>query len=222
MSSPKQKAEKTRYTMERRDKEQYPDHPETPRNADGTPIRKPGGQPGPRAKYENAAIDAQVAARQKAFLEAFPKVGTISGTVKAMADAASALGITANMVSLWKRDNTQSFREKFETVQLEFSEYLEDVALTRVINAKPNDKMGSDVLLITLLNANNPAKYKRHSNVTDSTGREALAELRTIKQHLKMHPEMGPQTPEDDRESNREIAERLLHERFTPGDNDAS
>jgi hypothetical protein len=222
MSSPKQKAEKTRYTMERRDKEQYPSHPETPRKADGTPIRKPGGQPGPRAKYDSPIRDAQVAAKQKAFLEAFPRTGTISGTIRAMGDVAQTLGLTPRTVSGWKSENIQSFREKFEAVQLEFSEYLEDVALTRVINAKPTDKMGSDLLLITLLNANNPAKYKRHSNVTDSTGREALAELRTIKQHLKMHPEMGPQTPEDDRESNREIAERLLHERFTPGDNDAS
>jgi hypothetical protein len=220
MSSPRQKAEKIRYTKERRDKEKYPEHPEVPRKEDGTPIRKSGGQPGPRAQYEDPVRDAQVAAKQKVFLGAFPKIGTIRGTVVAVNDMGLPLEITVNMVNMWKRDNIQYFRDRFESVQIEFSEYLEDIALERIKEASKNDRsrVGSDILLITLLNGNNPEKYKRYSNVTDTTGKETLSVLRGIKKDLKRYSELKPDLPEDDRESNREAVERLLHDRFPPSE----
>lgn len=118
-----------------------------------------------------------IAHRKKLFLSAYPKVGTI-------AKAAEKAGIRRTSAYNWiNRD--EGFAKKFDQVRLEFSEYLEDLALSLVNKmVANNDYKANPALLITMLNANNPAKYRGTTEV-DNTARDFIAGLRKISEENK-------------------------------------
>jgi hypothetical protein len=89
-------------------------------------------------------FNQNVERNQSRFLALFPSIGTISKT----ADAA---GITRETVQAWCRADRNGFRDKLADAKLQFSEYLENLALQRIQDA-PIGNRGSDVLLISLLN----------------------------------------------------------------------
>jgi len=192
-------------------------------NDDGSAIKSPGGQYGARDRYDDTTRLKEQQVKQDAFLAAYPEFGSIKATVKSIAHILESKSIEGSqrMVSHWLERDNLGFIERFAQVKMEHAEYLETLALDRVKNAGPQDKIGSDVLLIALLNANNPQKFKRFGDNTDKSGAESLKQLRIIANHLKIHPELAPATPEDDRESNKEAMQRLLADRFPQEETDA-
>lgn len=110
-------------------------------------------------------------ARQDAFLQAFADVGSIRS-------AAPGAGITRQAVHNWIKDDQYHFRSRFEQAILQFREQLQDLAVERVKVQKPND---NPVLLIAMLNAHWPEKYRRDTVVIGSdSSKEMLAELRKL------------------------------------------
>lgn len=142
-----------------------------------------------------ATYDAKTLAHQDAFLLAFAKLGTISS-------ASHAAQISEyETVRLWLRDNTLGFKERYAIAQLQFAEYLETVALERVETPTNNGRTGSDVLLIAMLNANHPTKWRRDTVVIGSdVAKEMLGELFKLAQRSKPVVE-GSATPVQEAEA---------------------
>lgn len=118
-------------------------------------------------------------ARQGAFLKAFADVGSIRS-------AAPGAGITRQAVHLWIQHDQYHFRSRFEQAILQFREQLQDLAIGRVKVQKPND---NPLLLVTLLNAHWPERYRRDTVVMGAEGvKEMLAELRRLVTQEKTKP----------------------------------
>jgi len=116
--------------------------------------------------------------RQDSFLLTFAKLGTRNA-------AARTIKLSPSLVSWWMDKDYLGFKARF-TIALEaWSDYLEEKAFDRIEH--PDKGRGSDILLITLLNAYKPERYKPALVINDSSLKETLDALRTIKQKLRDH-----------------------------------
>ena len=77
----------------------------------------------------------------------------------------------------WQKTNEFGFIERLEEADLMFCEGLEQLALERV---KMQDAKANPVLLITLLNANLPNKYRPTVVMNDDAAKDVLKELRSL------------------------------------------
>ena len=100
-------------------------------------------------------------ANQNAFLAAY----IVAGAIKASAEA---VRVGRHTVSKWVQNDTYGFRARFHEAQDDFRESLQDMAVDRIRQQKPGD---NPVLLITLLNAHWPEKYKRSGFVADNSAK---------------------------------------------------
>ena len=107
-----------------------------------------------------------IRARQGAFIAAYGEVGSLR---KAAEDA----NVPRGTVQGWVRENTLGFKAKYETSREIFREHLQDIAVQRVKDQGPKD---NPVLLITLLNAHWPEKYRRDGNVVTNEVKEMMGE----------------------------------------------
>ena len=92
--------------------------------------------------------DAQRAARQDAFLAAYPQFGNIRAT-------AAAVGISDAVVyGLWNKD--PEFKERLALANELHADYLEELALKKVQRMESKD----NILHMMLLNGARPEKYR--------------------------------------------------------------
>jgi len=123
--------------------------------------------------------------RQHAFLVAYPFYGSIVGT-------AEACGIPVGTCYRWVNPSgttykgMQEFHEGFEQAKKAFGDTLEKLAWSRVTD--PTGNRGSDVLLLALLNANMPSKYRPNVVLTDDTAKQVLSELRSMARNKRRKP----------------------------------
>jgi len=80
------------------------------------------------------------------------------GTITAGLTAA---GISAFPFYEWRKEDVFGFVARFAAAMVAFGDKLEDMALKRLENLDPKSKGGSDLLLIAMLNANKPDKWRR-------------------------------------------------------------
>jgi hypothetical protein len=127
--------------------------------------------------------------KQKAFLEAYTRKGTIRG-------ACREIDIHRNTVQYWKETNL-SFRESFETARTQFVELLEGYAHELVGEmAKNKDYKSNPTLLLALLNANSPNKYRRFDSQSGDPAKELMQEFRQqVKQATKEKKEEKEEKP---------------------------
>ncbi len=118
--------------------------------------------------------------RQADFLKAYREVGTIT-------HASKIANIDRNTVTKWDKLDYEGFRERFAEAKEEFADSLEQMAFQRIQQQKPTD---NPVLLITLLNAHKPDKYRPKAVDVDETARFILLELRN-----KLKTIVGEATP---------------------------
>ena len=118
--------------------------------------------------------------RQADFLKAYKEVGTIT-------HAAKIANISRGAVAQWNQLDYEGFRDQFETAKEEFADSLEQMAFQRIQQQKPTD---NPVLLITLLNAHRPDKYRPKPVDVDETAKFILLELRN-----KLKTIIGESTP---------------------------
>lgn len=115
-------------------------------------------------------------AKQDAFLAAYANAGTIYR-------AAPAASITRRQVLNWRTDDALGFRARFELAQRAFAESLEDLAMQRIL--EPAGNRGSDVLLMAMLNAHLPEKYRPNVVLSDESSKDVLKELQQIRKGQK-------------------------------------
>lgn len=152
------------------------------------PLKKPTGKS--RKPRQTSSKDSQVGratkAKQDAFLLAYGETGTIRA-------AAGAVGINRSAVKGWRDRDVQNFKIRFDTAHELFREKLQDMAFERVKSQKPD---GNPVLLITLLNAIWPERYRRDSYRADDGAREIMSEWKKwVKENKNKKP-----TPQEDLE----------------------
>ena len=140
--------------------------------------------------------------RQSTFLMAY----AVAGSIRA---AAESIGIIRDTVYTWVREDKNDFRAKFTAVKEDFREYLQDMAMDRVKAQKPGD---NPVLLITLLNAHWPEKYRPNTIVTDGTAKEVMAEWKQwVKNSKKENTSLEVPAEVEEREA--ELAAKQLFDR---------
>ena len=86
---------------------------------------------------------------------------------------------------MWIKKDYLEFAERYEEADTAFCENLEQLALERV---KMQDAKSNPVLLITLLNANLPNKYRPTVVMADDTAKSVLTELRQLAKESKQEP----------------------------------
>ena len=120
--------------------------------------------------------------RKRKFLDKYDEVGTIT-------NAALTSGIERTIVYRWIKTD-EEFAKEFEESKKSFSEKLEGIALDLIEQMKINMDYKHPTLLITLLNANNPAKYRGTAEV-DNTARDFIAGLRRVSKESRELPEQN-------------------------------
>ena len=91
--------------------------------------------------------------------------------------SATYCGVSYRTAMKWMKTNEFGFFERLEDADILFCENLEQLALERV---RSQDAKANPVLLITLLNANLPAKYRPTVVMSDDTAKDVLSELRKL------------------------------------------
>lgn len=109
---------------------------------------------------------ATTMANQDAFLLAFGSVGSIKASCEAV-------NVGRSTVTGWQKADMYGFRTRFLTAQEIFRENLQDMAVNRILQQKPND---NPLLLVTLLNAHWPEKYRRDGQVATNEVKEMMVE----------------------------------------------
>ena len=112
--------------------------------------------------------EKQTLVKQDAFLASYVELGSIYR-------AAPAVGITRQAVQYWNAHDLCGFKARFEFALFAFRESLQDIAIQRIRNPKGN--RGSDVLVLGLLNAHWPEKYRQNVVIVDETPRQVLDKL---------------------------------------------
>jgi len=150
-------------------------------------------------------------ARQDAFLAAYAEVGSLRA-------AADACEIPRDTVSSWNRTDVQGFRARYSQAKEVFREYLQDLAVGRVQQQKPND---NPVLLITLLNAHWPEKYRRDGQVASNGVKEMMVEWKKwVKDNSgKSSKDKETTEAEEARRTAVDEVEKILADRKERGDN---
>ena len=114
---------------------------------------------------KESEIFKNTTARKQAFLVAYAKCGTVTS-------AAKSTGINPSTPYEWLKHNTDDFKANFEQAKQSFADSLESLAFERVQTRDTND-----VLLITLLNAHKPEKYRPNTQGTNEQASEVIAKL---------------------------------------------
>jgi hypothetical protein len=107
--------------------------------------------------------------RQKLFLQGIRETGTISSALE------KAGGIDRSTYKKWLASDPD-FPELYDDAQKEFGERLEGVVIGIVMDPEAVKK--NPILMITMLNAHLPWKYRTTGVVQEDTAREVLKELR--------------------------------------------
>jgi len=108
--------------------------------------------------------DRRILRNQQRFLAAY----AVGGTVKAGLRGAD---VNRSTVTRWRQSDVFGFQSRFDEAKQSFCDSLEDIAMDLVKQLKPGQ---TPVLLITLLNANLPDKYRSGVVVADDTAKRTL------------------------------------------------
>jgi predicted exporter len=131
----------------------------------------------------NGILATSTEDKQAAFCDAYGHHGQVT---KACKEA----HVGRETVRQWEMVDASGFRQQLRDAQEVYREYLESLALQRVLN--PEGNRGSDTLLIALNNANNPDKWRGNQQtlVVEDSVLQALASLQ------KLDAETRAQLPE--------------------------
>ena len=115
--------------------------------------------------------------RQELFLKCVRDVGTIRGACESM-------GLDESTVYKWRHDDDGNFSDRFAVAKNSFADKLENMAVNRVEQQKPSD---NPTLLIALLNANRPEKYRPVAGLINEAEDEGLKALKDIKRKYQIN-----------------------------------
>ena len=105
--------------------------------------------------------------------------------------AARGAGTTRHTVKRWLDGDINGFRDLYENAQNDFKDSLIERAMSRLNEQKAND---SPLLLITMLNAYIPERFRPNTLATEEVAKETIKELRALSQKaFKEHPQTEEQ-----------------------------
>jgi hypothetical protein len=122
------------------------------------------------AEERDTYRDKEAKKRQDTFLAVYSKGASLRS-------AAKAAGTTRWSVKRWVDGDKYGFRERFESAQADFKDSLIERAMTRLEEQKASD---SPLLLITMLNAYIPEKFRPNTIATEEVAKETIKELRQL------------------------------------------
>ena len=145
--------------------------------------------------------------RQETFLAAYADAGSIR-------KAAPAAQISREAVRIWQRDDILRFRQRIEHAQHDFREMLQDKALELVKELKPGQ---NSLLLITMLNAHWPEKYRPNVTAADDTAKDLIAEIKKLSKQQRERRQTDASTSDGVDAPNDAVAEveEMLRRRST-------
>ena len=108
---------------------------------------------------------------KKTFLNEYRKQRTISSAI-------SGLKVNRDTVYEWFKEDPE-FKQKFDEEKLAVGESLESKAFQLIDNMVKKGDYGRPVLLITMLNAHLPERYKQSDNTGDDS-RQLISEFRKM------------------------------------------
>ena len=156
------------------------------------------------AEIKSAKLRLPSWRRQEEVLEAFSALGNLTA-------ACEAAGVSRRTAEHWRRVDALGFAGRLEAAKGGFGDRLESLAWNLVKKMKPGS---NPTLLICLLNATLPAKYRVQTALDPATARDTLSELRQL-------ASSGPGPMEEGTEDGAAAAvleaERLIGERAEPG-----
>ena len=114
--------------------------------------------------------DKEAKKRQESFLVVYSKGASIRS-------AAKAAGTTRWSVKRWIDGDKFGFKDRFESAQSDFKDSLIERAMNRLEEQKASD---SPLLLITMLNAYIPEKFRPTTASTEEVAKDTIRELRTL------------------------------------------
>ena len=156
------------------------------------------------AEIKRAKLQLPSWTRQEQVLEAFSALGNLTA-------ACESAGVARKTAEHWRRTDALGFANRLENAKGGFGDRLESLAWDLVKKMKPG---ANPTLLICLLNATLPSKYRVQTALDPATARDTLSELRQL-------ANSGPRDPVDQVEDQGAAAvaeaERLLGTRAEPG-----
>ena len=146
----------------------------------------------------NAERKEDKGVRKAAFLRAFREVGTRNGAFRIAK-------ISKATYDRWVWTDPD-FMRAVSDAQVAFGEYLEEIALERVKN--PDKNRGSDVLLLGLLNANLPTKFRPQFAMSEDSAKDLIIEWRKaardrVREEKVREPEAVTESAPSSREKGR-------------------
>ena len=124
-------------------------------------------------KSQTTALDRE--ARKRVLIATLEEYGTIR-------KACEVSGVPRKTYDVWNRDDPE-FSVSADLARRSFAESLEELALERVKN--PEKGKGSDVLLLGLLNANMPHKFRPQLALNEDSAKELITEWRKAAKEVK-------------------------------------
>ena len=123
----------------------------------------------------NQERKAEADKRKTHFLEVFEEWGTIRR-------ACDVVNIPRGTYNRWHSEDPD-FSKSVDLARQAFAESLEEIALDRVRN--PDKGKGSDILLLGLLNANMPQKFRPQIGMNEDSAKELIVEWRKAAKEVK-------------------------------------
>ena len=128
------------------------------------------------AKVQDQSLKKEQAARRKVlFLKVFEEWGTIR-------KACEVAGVPRGTYDRWNAEDID-FSKDIDAARKAFAESLEEIALDRVRN--PDKGKGTDILLLGLLNANMPQKFRPQLAMNEDSAKELIVEWRKAAKEVK-------------------------------------
>ena len=156
----------------------------------------------PKRNLNNEEKASDANDRKALFLKAIEEHGTVLS-------ACRVAGVPRGTYQRWTQTDPD-FVRTLGYSRMSFAESLEDLALNRVRN--PDKNRGSDVLLIGLLNANMPQKYRPQIEMSEDSAKDLIHEWRTAAREVKKDaPAEGVEIPAAVEKTLAEILEKRSH-----------
>jgi hypothetical protein len=149
----------------------------------------------------NQERKAEADKRKERFLEVFEEWGTIRR-------ACDVIGIPRGTYNRWHSEDPD-FSKNVDLARQAFAESLEEIALDRVRN--PDKGKGTDILLLGLLNANMPQKFRPQLAMNEDSAKELIVEWRKAAKEVKKDgstEEKAAELPDDVEKTLAEILEK--------------
>ena len=156
------------------------------------------------SEIKKAKLQLPAWARQEQVLRGFEALGNLTA-------ACEAAGVARKTAEHWRRTDALGFAGRLENAKGGFGDRLESLAWDMVKRMKPGQ---NPTLLICLLNATLPAKYRVQTALDPATARDTLSELRQL---ASSGPGDQVDQVQDPGAAAVAEAERLLGTRSTPG-----